>query len=408
MLKTKFLLIALALGGSAYLIKNKVERNNELERLNLISELSSRVLTDEKISNFNFKNKKVSAEFFFNEKLEKYIKRQMRIYTSKAMAVVVLDNSTGEVISLLTYTKESKTFGRSMALIASHPSASLAKIISAADLIENAGYGPRTNLKTRGKGTTLYKYQLKKDLKWSRNITLGKAFAYSNNSAFGKAVIDDSSAGSLYKMALNFGFNKEISNILSLPRAIFRMPSSQFNLAEMASGFNRETMISPLHAAIFVSIIANDGILKRPKLLKSLLYDGENLLEGKNEKVKKDKKVLNSETAVSLSKLMTKTVTHGTARKSFRRLRKNLKKKLEIGGKTGSITGGIPEGKRDWFAAYSRPKDKSSSGISVSVMSIQGELWRAKSSYLAKNIIEYYYNKIKKIEVTTDKVFAKN
>lgn len=403
--KTVVILAAFAGVGLWYSDKLAVERKAE-ELDSLITEVSTRVLRDEKVTDFMFDKNKVQTEFHFNEELEKYIKKQMRIYTSKAMAVVVMDNETGNVISLLSYDKKEKKYGRSMALIASHPSASLSKIISAADLIENAGFNPWTNIQTRGKGTTLYKYQLKKELKWSRRISLEKAFAYSNNAAFGKAVIQNSTASSLFKMAKSFGFNKRISNHLRLPKSVFHLPKNQFNLAELASGFNRETMISPLHAAVFASIVANDGVLKKPKLLRSLTYKGEIIIEDE-QSPNDEEKVLSYETAVSLSQLMTKTIEFGTARKSFRRFKRKLKRLLEIGGKTGSITGGIPKGKRDWFAAFSRPKDKSNNGISVSVMSIQGEKWRAKSSYLAKNIIEYYYNKIEKLDTPSDRVVAR-
>lgn len=408
-MKHKFkaaIFLVLVITAATWYGREAIAKNKAEDIKNIISEVSTRVLRDEDASGFSFKNKKVQAQFHFNKELEDYIKKQMRSYTSKAMAVVVMDNDTGKVISLLSYDKKEKQFGRSMALIASHPSASLSKIISAADLIENAGYNPWTNIQTRGRGTTLYKYQLKKELKWSRRITLAKAFAYSNNAAIGKAVIQNSSALSLYKMAMSFGFNKSISNHLKLPKSVFQMPKNQYNLAELASGFNTETMISPLHAALFASIVANDGVLKKPKLLKSLTYKGETIIEDENSS-DDEEKVLSYETATTLSQLMTKTVEYGTARKSFRRLRRKLKRLLEIGGKTGSITGGIPEGKRDWFAAYSRPKDKSDRGISVSVMCIQGEKWRAKSSYLAKTIIEYYYKRIKKLETPSNRVFAR-
>jgi len=383
----------------------RIEEQKDREFIKLVGEVSHRILNDQVISSFDYENKKIKTDFYFNEQLESYIKKQMKLYASKAIAVVVLDNDSGKVISLLSYERESKKFGRSMALLASHPSASLSKIVTAADLIENAGYNPWTDIVTRGKGTTLYKYQLKKEHRWNRKISLEKAFAFSNNAAFGKAAIHNSTAASLYEMALSFGFNKRLSTVLKLPKSIFQMPKDQFNLAELASGFNTETMISPLHAAVFASIVANNGSLKRPKLIRSLHVNDENLLD--EEISFEDEKVLSSEAADQLARLMTKTVEFGTARKSFRRMRKKLKNRLEIGGKTGSITGGFPEGKRDWFSAYARPKSGTNKGISVSVMSIQGAMWRAKSSYLAKNIIEYYYRQIEKTDVRDKQVYAK-
>ncbi len=89
------------------------------------------------------------------------------------------------------------------------------------------------------------------------------------------------------------------------------------------------------------------------------------------------------------------TVRRGTARGAFRRMKRSIKSKLDIGGKTGSITGGVPFGKRDWFAAYATPKNRVlGKGISISVMNVNVKKWYIKSTYLAKNIIEFYYKKI--------------
>ncbi len=406
-MKRSVLAVSILLVGFAIFHWNesRLEDKKNKEFISLVGEVSHRILNDQVLESFEFGKKRIKTEFYFNEQLESYIKKQMKRYASKAIAIVVLDNDSGKVISLISYEREKKKFGRSMALLASHPSASLSKIVTAADLIENAGYNPWTDIVTRGKGTTLYKYQLKKNHRWNRTISLEKAFAYSNNAAFGKASIHNSTAASLYEMAQSFGFNKRLSTVLRLPKSIFHLPKDQFNMAELASGFNTETMISPLHAAVFASIVANDGNLKRPKLIKSLHYGDENLLD--EEISFEDEKVLSSEAADQMAQLMSKTVEFGTARKSFRKMRRKLKRRLEIGGKTGSITGGFPEGKRDWFSAYAKPKNGKNNGISVSVMSIQGPMWRAKSSYLAKNVIEYYYRQIEKAGAEDKQVFAK-
>ena len=44
-----------------------------------------------------------------------------------------------------------------------------------------------------------------------------------------------------------------------LSRQLF-YDDDEYGLAEMASGFNRETLISPLHGAMIASVFANDGV----------------------------------------------------------------------------------------------------------------------------------------------------
>jgi hypothetical protein len=78
-------------------------------------------------------------------------------------------------------------------------------------------------------------------------------------------------------------------------------------------------------------------------------------------------------------------------------MRKNLHKKLEIGAKTGSITGGFPFGKHEWITVFARPKagKKGDKGISVAVLNINKEKWYVRSGYIAKKLIEYYYNHLR-------------
>jgi membrane peptidoglycan carboxypeptidase len=107
-----------------------------------------------------------------------------------------------------------------------------------------------------------------------------------------------------------------------------------------------------------------------------------------------DEQVLTPQTAEDMRHLFMSTVTSGTARNSFRRS-KLLLSKYEIGGKTGSMTGGEPFGKRDWFVSYAKSiEDRSDKGISISVMLVNQKKWYVKSPLLAKNIIEYYYDNI--------------
>jgi len=80
-------------------------------------------------------------------------------------------------------------------------------------------------------------------------------------------------------------------------------------------------------------------------------------------------------------------------------------KNIDVAGKTGSITGGIPFGKRDWFVSYAKPNDKTGdNGISVCVMIVNVKKWYIKSTYLAKKIIQYYYDDLQRLESKTKAV----
>src|SRR5690606_36696637 len=143
--------------------------------------------------------------------------------------------------------------------------------------------------------------------------------------------------------------------------------------------------------------VANDGQFVKPRLIKRIYSKDTNEDIWISSRSSYD--VLSAENSFALKQMMELTVERGTARSSFRRLDRKVKRFVSIGGKTGSISGGLPDGKRDWFTAFAVPKDHANSkGISVSVMIVNDHKWYIKSSYLAKEIIEYYYKKIHSIE----------
>jgi penicillin-binding protein A len=332
--------------------------------------------------------------YTFDSQLTKYIKKLLKRYRSDYSSIIVLDNNTGQILSAIGYERNGNKFNNNLAFSSTHPSASLFKMVTAANLIENSKLNPKSKIQFRGRGTTLYKYQLKnKKTRWTRKQTLERAFAFSNNVIFGKASINHSDKDHLYKMAQNFGFNEKLMDEVNLAKSNFKYPENNYNLAELASGFNRETTISPVHAAMMSSIVANNGIMKYPRIITNVVdqSDGKEVLALDDT----SKRVISPETSDKLFDMMTLTVNRGTARKSFNKMRRKIKRSLDIGGKTGTITGGIPFGKRDWFTAFAKPKQTDlGNGISISVMNVNINKWYVKSAYLAQDIIEYYYKKI--------------
>ena len=393
-----FVVTLVGLWGGKKIFIRKAERERQEEITELRREVASAV-ADQIRKNKGLREEitpEISIDYTIDEKLENYIKGELKRYRSDYSSVVVIDNNSGDILAAVGYQRKYNQFDYYQPFSSTHPAASLFKIVTSASLLEGGGVEPDTKFTFRGKGTTLYKYQLRdKRSRWQRNISLENAFAFSNNVVFGKAAIKKVNSYLLYEMAEKFGFNEEILNEVSFSRSKFEMPESQYQLAEMASGFNKKTLISPVHGAVMASIIAREGEYLRPSLLDRVVYHGENIWN----KRKKAKRVIERETAKDLKKMMSLTVKKGTARGSFRRLSQKLKKELILGGKTGSITGGIPFGKRDWFTAFAMPRDgEEGLGISICVMNVNVEKWYVRSSYLAKNIIEYYYKKIDPIK----------
>lgn len=344
-------------------------------------------------------NKPHLLDYTFNEQLNNFVRAQLRQYKTDYSTIVVIDNETGNVLAAQGYLGSSKKFDQSLVLAATHPSASLIKIITAADLVGKGNVTKETPFEFLGRSTTLFKYQLTDGRRGpSRAQSFETAFAKSNNVIFGKAAIKHSSPNDLVKTAEEWGFNvpllSEVSSVSQIKTA-----EDNYEFAELASGFNTTTTITPIHGAVMSAIIANDGILKNPKLLASIKRPNSN--DELWEKTEVEKRVMTPKVAEELRTMMVATIEDGTARKQFRKMNRGFRDVLEIGGKTGSITGGKPFGKRDWFTAYAMPKDRTlGKGISIAVMNVNVKRWHVKSSFLAKNIIEYYYRNVKTIPIT--------
>jgi penicillin-binding protein A len=340
----------------------------------------------------DYDSAKYKSNYTFNSDLEDFVKKQLALYRPDYTSVVVIDNETGHILAAVDYARKSNVFGRDLAFTTTHPAASIFKIITAADLLENTHIKTDTEFSFTGRSTTLYRSQLKApgNHRWIRSLDLQKAFATSNNVIFGRTAIENLTPAGLKRMAEKFGFNKKLLEGINLAPSVFNIAQDQYNLAEFSSGLNTQTAMSPVHGAVIASIIANGGMLKYPVVIKSV--------EGLQDKkiifppIKTNELVLTPHSAEDLRTLFMATITQGTARSSFRRSL-YLLNKLEIGGKTGSITGGEPYGKRDWFVSYAKSiEDKSDKGISICVMIVNQKKWYIKSPLLAKNIMEYYYS----------------
>lgn len=352
-------------------------------------------------SELNLKQVPYRIHYTLNADLETFIKNLLSSYSSSYTSVVVLDNNNGSILAAIDYNGKNKQFGKNLTFTPSSPAASIFKVITAADAIEKKETNSEDEYFYLGRATTLYKHQLEDKLvKYSRHMSLQKAFAQSNNVVFGKVALQHSDAVNLYNTATKFGFNQEIFNLVKLSPSYFPIALDEYNLAELASGLNTVTLLSPIHAAKIALIIANNGKSKSLKIIRSLedlSEDAQTNSELTNYpyQQKPDEVVISENTAVELKKMMRETVLSGTAKVISKKLNKEILEKLDIGGKTGQMTGGIPEGKRDWFISFIKPKNNSQDlGVSVAVMIVNQEQWYIRSTQLTKEIIQYYYHNL--------------
>ncbi|MBN1832127.1 MAG: hypothetical protein JW896_08445 [Deltaproteobacteria bacterium] len=320
--------------------------------------------------------------------LQTYILKLLRRSRTSQTAVIALKPTNGQVLAMASYDQSGKA--ENLCLKANFPAASIFKIISAAAAIESRGFTPEKSVAFRGKKHTLYRGQLKKDEgRCSTKISFKRAFSESINPVFGKIGIYDLGEESLSEYSNKFLFNEEIPFDLPLDVSSLRIPIDEFGLAEIASGFNKKTLVSPLHVALITTAIVNCGIIVEPWLVHRIEDEsGEALYRVRYNKLGR---AVEEETAKQLKILMTETVLNGTCRKAFFPLRRKKSfQDIEIGAKTGTINDSQDLFKYDWVTVYALPKEIER-GICVTVLAIHGEILGLRASEMARYIIQRYY-----------------
>ncbi len=336
-------------------------------------------------------NEKTLGQFTYtlDQDLQETLIKQFESYKPDYGAFVAIDPKTGSIRALFSYNRNKKDIGN-LTLRASFPAASVFKIVTAAAALDKKKANPETVISFTGANHTLYRQNLKppKNQRWVRKMRLREAFARSVNTVFGKLGIYTVPKEDLNHYAEKFQFNKDIPVDLPVEAGTFEfLGEDPLSVAEVASGFNRNVLMSPLQGAVMAGAIANDGLMMEPFLVDSFTpnragvpYQAEPVPMGQ---------VISAETARELRSMMQDTVRVGTSRKSFRGLaRQSVKAEVEMGGKTGSLTGNNPKGKYDWFVGYAKKGDKS---LGLAVLTIHEEKWTVKSSYLASKAVEQYF-----------------
>jgi peptidoglycan glycosyltransferase len=333
-----------------------------------------------------------------DEMLQARVERWVNQYRPEGAVIVVSDLRTGQIRALVERDSNVTSSRPRLALGTTFPAASLAKIVTAAAVLERGIYRPHDDLPLVGGAHTLYRAQLRVPSHGRYNtVTLREAFARSINPTFGLLGLR-LGPESLRDMANRLGFNQpalpadpDLDDAVAIvvdssawPR--LEPPDSGFALAEVASGYTTATTISPLHALRIARAIGEDGRLLPTTFTRELqsLENGRTL----TLPMAASDPFASPATLRSLRTLMEATVSSGTARRGFRRnMNAGDFERLDMGGKTGSLTGHNPPGRYEWFIGYARHKDHPDQGIAVAVMLINRTYMAVHATELAGLVI---------------------
>ena len=323
-----------------------------------------------------------------NAKLQSYIDRMLNRSKTIQAAVVVVNPHDGRVLAMSSHDKNGD--GANLCLKAEYPAASLFKIVSAAAAIEAAGYSPEKRLYYNGRRHTLYKNQLKERRgRFTNETKLRKAFAASNNSVFGKLGMHVLGQEVMDDYASKFYFNRAIPFDIPVEISVTEVPEDEYGLAEIASGFNKVTMVSPLHAALLACTVVNKGEMVAPRLIDTVSDDSQAVLYRSHYRSLGP--AVQSSTADGLKIMMEDTVRYGTGRKAFRKLRRRkMFRNFDMGAKTGTINDVTDRFKFDWVTAFAL-SPQGADGVCIGVLAVHGEKLGTRASEMARAIIDYKF-----------------
>ena len=335
--------------------------------------------------------------YTINEDLQLALSDWLDRYDPDFAVAVAIDPDTGKILALTTHVSDGKPMGN-LAMSSAFPAASVFKIVTAAAAMDLGKLEPKSVIPYNGKSTSLYKKNVfeHKNTKWTRKPTLGEAFAKSVNTVFGRIGLYTVGPAQLNSYADRFQFNTRINTDIPIdPSQTYIPEQDDWAVVEAASGYTNKVTLSPLHGAALAASMINGGKLMRPFMVDRA-YDKKGRLVYKGEP-QKLALAITPETAANMQKLMSKTVSMGTARRSYRDFFKGQYADLRVGGKTGSLTGGNLKGRNDWFVGYAYSDNRK---LAFAVLNINLDKWKVKSHYLSRLMIEKYFDQTANVNMT--------
>ena len=320
--------------------------------------------------------------------LQRYMLKKMDRVNSRFIGIVAADPASGRIVLLSGFNKENPDLDP--CLDNQFPAASIFKIVAAAAAVEQCGLTSDSKMRFNGYAHTLYKRQLRDvDNRYTNHISLRDSFAKSINPVFGKIGTLYLDKTQLEAYALRFGFNQKIDFEIDFPVSHLSVKDVPYNWAEIASGFNNTTTLSPLHGVLLAAAVINDGELVEPTVIDRITdASGETLYLGASRSIKQ---AIEPSTSAILNDMMQATVRSGTARKTFRGRRKDrILSRLTIGGKTGSIFNRKHDLRFDWFVGFAE-EIQGEKKLAVSVVVAHEEYIGIRAGQYARMVIRKHF-----------------
>jgi peptidoglycan glycosyltransferase len=233
-----------------------------------------------------------------------------------------------------------------------YPPGSTFKLVDAAAALEQ-GLQPSTALENRasytppGTSTPIPNFSPGPCGDGGPTITLQQALAVSCNTVFaelgvklGQDVLGD--------MATRLGFNRQIPYALPVEVSNFPGDLDDPALAQSAIG-QRDVRWTPMHAALVVSAIVNDGTMVAPHVVAEVLDPASRTLRDAQQQLWRgddgDARAMSQRTAEQMREMMASVVEGGTGTRA-------AIDGVRVGGKTGTAENPADDSATAWFVGF--------------------------------------------------------
>ncbi len=301
---------------------------------------------------------------------------------------VAIEPATGRILGMTAYSSVDPSWAKRSAYDL-YPMASLFKIITASAALENHKITPESVIEFRGNSHSENPRYWDLNPRGRNNrMDVTYAMGKSINPVYGRVASDIAGKSSVMESISRFGFNQELLPGIPAKQSKAAEPTTVRDLRLMGAGLDHDVKISPLHAAVIMSAIANGGKMMAPGLTSSVI-DGKGI-EKEPFTPRELRRLVSPETSASLTRMLSSTVLTGTSRKAFHDRRGRPLLNIPIAAKTGSINGTDPKGHYSWFAAFAPIQNPR---IALVALVINPDKWKIKASQVGEQALEEFFRK---------------
>lgn len=264
--------------------------------------------------------------------LEKELELGMSKYNPKSISGIIMDPFTGEIKAMASFPKyetqgEKQSMSRNRVITDAYEPGSTFKIVTAAAVLEEELMSVNELIFCEnGKYKFAHRYYRDDNHKYAY-LTFRQVIEKSSNIGTIK-LAEKLEETHLFRYIRDFGFGARTGlGLQGEATGILRKPDDWSKTSLPSISIGHEVSTSVLQMAQAYSVIANGGILVRPRMIKSKL-SSENELISKTE-TDQVRRVISKSTADTVKSFLRSVVKRGTAAKIYT-------KDLEIAGKTGT------------------------------------------------------------------------